>query len=43
MEPAKVKHFKELLVWQKGMALAREIYKLTGNFPNDERFGLIAQ
>ncbi len=39
----KARHYKELLVWQKGMALAREVYKMTASFPGDERFGLIAQ
>jgi len=39
----KAKHYKELLVWQKGMALAREIYELTGGYPSNERFGLTAQ
>jgi four helix bundle protein len=35
--------FKELLVWQKSVDLAVEIYKLAKGFPPDERFGLIAQ
>ncbi len=36
-------HYKELLVWQKGMALATAIYELTARFPADERFGLTSQ
>ncbi len=36
-------HYKELLVWQKGMALASAIYELTARFPADERFGLTSQ
>ncbi|HEX7729798.1 MAG TPA: four helix bundle protein [Terracidiphilus sp.] len=35
--------FKELLAWQRAMELAREIYKLSGRFPDTERFGLISQ
>ena len=35
--------YRDLLVWQKGMALVKEIYKLTRSFPEDERFGLISQ
>lgn len=35
--------FKELLVWQKSVDLAVEIYKTSKNFPPDERFGLTAQ
>jgi four helix bundle protein len=36
-------NFKDLLVWQKGMILARMIYQITREFPGDERFGLVVQ
>jgi len=39
----KPKHYKELLVWQKGMSLAKGVYELTARFPTDERFGLVSQ
>lgn len=39
----KAKHYKELLVWQKGMSLAMGVYGLTAKFPTDERFGLVSQ
>jgi four helix bundle protein len=39
----KAKHYKELLVWQKGMSLATDVYRLTAKFPADERFGLVSQ
>jgi len=42
-ENTKPKHYKELLVWQKGMSLAKLVYKLTGSFPADERFGITSQ
>jgi four helix bundle protein len=35
--------FKDLLVWQKAMLLAKSIYQITRQFPPDEKFGLIAQ
>ena len=35
--------FKELAVWQKSMDLAEMVYKLTADFPGDERFGLQLQ
>lgn len=35
--------FKELVVWQKAVDLAIEIYKVTKHFPADERFGLTSQ
>ena len=37
------KHYKELLIWQKGMLLAKGVYGLTASFPADERFGLVSQ
>jgi four helix bundle protein len=37
------KHYKELLIWQKGMVLAKGVYGLTASFPADERFGLVSQ
>ncbi len=35
--------YKELIVWQKSIDLAKEIYILTGKFPKSETFGLISQ
>ncbi|MBE7515617.1 MAG: four helix bundle protein [Chloracidobacterium sp.] len=35
--------YKDLIVWQKSILLVKDIYALTGQFPNDERFGLISQ
>ena len=40
---AKVRHYKDLIAWQKGMDLVVSVYRLTASFPTDERFGLIAQ
>lgn len=37
------KSYKDLLVWQKSMAMVKLIYELTRNFPRDERFGLVIQ
>jgi four helix bundle protein len=39
----KTRHFRDLLVWQKSMALASSIYTLTDRFPKREVFGLSAQ
>ncbi|MFZ1221493.1 MAG: four helix bundle protein [Chthoniobacterales bacterium] len=36
-------NYKDLLVWQKGIALAKATYNPTKPFPAEERFGLIAQ
>ena len=35
--------YKDLLVWQKGITLAKLVYRLTHSFPAAEKFGLIAQ
>lgn len=38
-----MRDFRELKVWQKAHQMVVEIYRITGNFPSDERFGLVAQ
>ena len=35
--------YKELIVWQKSITLACEIYLLTDKFPKSEMFGLVSQ
>ena len=35
--------YKDLIVWQKAMELVVVIYRLTENFPINERFGLSSQ
>ena len=39
----KVLHFRELIVWQKGMQLVKEIYALTKKLPKAELYGLSSQ
>lgn len=39
----KAQDYKDLVVWQKGIALAKIIYRLTQDFPSSEKFGLVAQ
>ena len=38
-----MKNYRDLVVWQKGMDLVEEIYKITGFLPNEEKFGLTLQ
>jgi four helix bundle protein len=38
-----LKNYTELKVWQKAYQLCLEIYKVTKNFPREERYGLTAQ
>ena len=35
--------YKDLLVWQKGIALAKLAYGLTRSFPSEEKFGIVTQ
>ncbi len=35
--------FKELIAWQKARRLAVRIYRLTQNFPQEEKYGLSTQ
>jgi four helix bundle protein len=36
-------HFKDLVVWQKAMVLAKEVIACTHNFPKHETYGLGSQ
>jgi four helix bundle protein len=38
-----VKTYRDLIVWQKAMALVTEIYKVTMSFPRREDYGLTSQ
>ena len=38
-----VKSYRDLLVWQKGIALTLQIYQLTKTFPREEIYGLTSQ
>lgn len=37
------KGYHKLIVWQKAHRLALEIYKITKDFPSEEKFGLVSQ
>jgi len=37
------KSYRELLAWQKSMALVRDVYRLTQGWPPSEMYGLIGQ
>ena len=39
----KTQNYKDLVVWQKSIALAKTTYQLTTRFPTEEKFGLVAQ
>lgn len=39
----KVKHYQELIVWQKAMDLVEEVYRVSKTFPREEIYGLTSQ
>ena len=39
----KTQSYKDLIVWQKGIALAKLVYTITAKFPAEEKFGLVSQ
>jgi four helix bundle protein len=39
----RTRHYRDLLVWQKAMVLARAVYRETEGFPKSEMFGLQSQ
>lgn len=39
----KVSTYKDLIVWQKSIALVTSVYSLTKPFPADEKFGIVSQ
>jgi four helix bundle protein len=40
---ARPKSYRELIVWQKAMALARQAYALSQGLPKNEAYGLLTQ
>ena len=38
-----VRSYRDLLVWQRGMDLAVEVYRLSQSWPREEVFGLTSQ
>ncbi|MEW6104150.1 MAG: four helix bundle protein, partial [bacterium] len=39
----KIKDFKELKIWQKGIEIVKDVYAITKNFPKEELHGLTSQ
>lgn len=42
MSPS-IQSYRDLIVWQRGVELSLDLYRCTGDFPADERFGLVSQ
>ena len=43
MNVGKIKSFTDLNAWKEGHKLVLMIYKITNNFPDIEKFGLVSQ
>ena len=43
MNDGKVRSYRDLTVWQKGIGLVKEVYRLTHKFPKHETFALANQ
>jgi four helix bundle protein len=39
----KPQSYRDLIVWQKSIELAKQLYRLTASFPDEEKFGMISQ
>ena len=39
----KLKNYKDLKVWQRSYQLCLEVYKITKEFPDEEKYGLTSQ
>src|SRR6266480_2517836 len=42
-ERGRIQTHRDLKVWQLGMSITEDVYRLTDAFPENERFGLISQ
>ena len=38
-----IQSFKDLIVWQKSMLLAKKVYLATENYPKNELYGIVSQ
>lgn len=41
--PGRIRTYRDLIAWQRGMAIAEQVYRATSAFPSEEKFGLSAQ
>jgi len=39
----KIRNFKDLKIWQRGIELAKLIYQITSNYPSVEKYGIVSQ
>ena len=39
----KIRNFRDLDIWKKGIGIVKDIYKIVGEFPKEELYGLVSQ
>jgi len=39
----KIRNFKDLKIWQRGVNLVKMVYQVTNNFPSVEKYGIVSQ
>ena len=39
----KIKTYRDLNIWNAGVELVKDIYRLTGKFPKQEMYGIVSQ
>ncbi len=39
----KIRNFRDLDVWKKGIEIVKDVYKITSSFPQQEFYGLVGQ
>jgi four helix bundle protein len=42
-DQAKPQHYKDLIIWQKGIELTKAEYRMTEGLPESEKYGLVNQ
>jgi four helix bundle protein len=42
-DEGKIRNFKDLKIWQRGIELVKLVYTITNSFPSDEKYGIISQ
>jgi four helix bundle protein len=38
-----IKTFRDLMIWQKGLEIVIDVYRMTKGFPKEETYGLVSQ
>ncbi|MBN1493560.1 MAG: four helix bundle protein [Candidatus Omnitrophica bacterium] len=39
----KIQTYQDLIVWQEGMVLAKFVYEVCSNYPDEEKYGIVIQ